>query len=195
MSARLTRRSFAGGLALMSFGVPQAWAQGFAGLGRDAGTFAPVVPGHSLAFPADHGPHPQFRIEWWYLTANLTDAAGNAYGVQWTLFRQAKAPSTQDSGWATPQIWMGHAGVTSATAHHAAETFARGGIGQAGVTATPFRAWIDAWEMRGLDDFSDMNVAPLEVSAAAENFSYRLRLDAKRALVLQGDAGYSRKSV
>jgi predicted secreted hydrolase len=104
------------------------------------------------------------------------------------------APSTQDDGWATPQIWMGHAAVTSATTHHSAETFARGGIGQAGVTATPFRAWIDAWEIRGDDGFSDLNVAPLDVTASAENFSYRLRLDAKQPLVLQGDAGYSRKS-
>ncbi|MGC8170070.1 lipocalin-like domain-containing protein, partial [Salmonella enterica] len=73
-------------------------------------------------------------------------------------------------------------------------TFARGGIGQAGVTATPFHAWIDAWEMRGLDNFIDVNVAPLNVTASAENFSYRLRLDAKQPLVLQGEAGYSRKS-
>ncbi len=194
MSARLTRRSFAGGLALMSLTAPRAMAQGFAGLGRDSGDFAPVVPGRTLTFPADHGPHPGFRIEWWYLTANLADASGNAYGVQWTLFRQAMAPGAQDSGWATPQIWMGHAAVTSATTHHSAETFARGGIGQAGVTATPFRAWIDAWEMRGLDGFSDMNVAPLDVAASAKNFSYRFRLDAPRPLVLQGDAGYSRKS-
>ena len=194
MSVRLTRRSFAGGLALASLVSPPAWAQGFAGLGRDADGFASVLPGRALTFPTDHGPHPQFRIEWWYLTANLTDAAGNAYGVQWTLFRQAMAPSMRDSGWATPQVWMGHAGVTSATAHHAAETFARGGIGQAGVTATPFHAWIDAWEMRGIDGFADDTVAPLDITASAENFSYRLRLDARRHLVPQGDAGYSRKS-
>ena len=31
------------------------------------------------------------------------------------------------------------------------QAFARGGIGQAGVDAKPFHAWIDAWEMRGLD--------------------------------------------
>lgn len=194
MSARLTRRSVVGGLALMGLGAPRALAQGFAGLGRDADGFAPVLPGRALTFPTDHGPHPEFRIEWWYLTANLTDASGHAYGAQWTLFRQAMAPSTQDSGWATPQVWMGHAGVTSATVHRSAETFARGGIGQAGVTATPFRAWIDAWEMRGLDGFSDINVAPLAVSASAETFSYRLRLDAEQPLVLQGNAGYSRKS-
>lgn len=194
MSAKLTRRGFVGGLAFISLGAPRAMAQGFAGLGRDADGFAQVVPGRALTFPADHGAHPEFRIEWWYLTANLTDAAGQAYGAQWTLFRQAMAPSKEDSGWTTPQIWMGHAAVTSATAHRSAETFARGGIGQADATATPFRAWIDAWEMRGADGFSDMNVAPLDVSASAENFSYRLRLDATQPLVLQGDAGYSRKS-
>ena len=178
----------------MGLAPPRAMAQGFAGLGRDADGFASVVPGRVLTFPADHGPHPEFRIEWWYLTANLTDASGNAYGAQWTLFRQAMAPDMHESGWATPQIWMGHAAVTSATAHRSAETFARGGIGQAGVTATPFHAWIDAWEMRGLDNFIDVNVAPLNVTASAENFSYRLRLDAKQPLVLQGEAGYSRKS-
>ncbi|RYX88841.1 MAG: iron ABC transporter permease [Bradyrhizobiaceae bacterium] len=194
MSARLTRRSFVSGLAITGLGVPHAWAQGFAGLGSDADGFAQVVPGRALSFPADHGPHPAFRIEWWYLTANLTDAAGNAYGAQWTLFRQAMAPGTQDNGWATPQIWMGHAAVTSATAHRSAETFGRGGIGQAGVTPTPFHAWIDAWEMRGLDGFSDMTVAPLQMTASAENFNYRLRLNAQQPLVLQGDAGYSRKS-
>src|SRR5436305_9506827 len=52
-------------------------AQGFSGLGADAGGFAQVVPGKQLVFPADHGAHPDYRIEWWYLTANLKDAQGN----------------------------------------------------------------------------------------------------------------------
>lgn len=190
----LTRRSLIGAAALLGLGGSRAFAQGFAGLGRDAEGFASVVPGRTLTFPADHGLHPDFRIEWWYLTANLADASGNAYGAQWTLFRQAMAASAQGDGWATPQIWMGHAAVTSATTHHAAENFARGGVGQAGVAAAPFRAWIDAWEMRGLDGFNDMTVAPLDVSASSADFSYRLRLDATQPLVLQGDNGFSRKS-
>lgn len=192
--SHLTRRSFASGLALLGLGGSRAVAQGFAGLGRDAEGFASVVPGRLLTFPADHGPHPDYRIEWWYLTANLSDASGNAYGAQWTLFRQAMAAGAQDDGWATPQIWMGHAAVTSATVHRAAETFARGGIGQAGVTTAPFRAWIDAWEIKAGDSFSATNIAPLDVTASGADFSYQLRLNAKQPLVLQGDAGYSRKS-
>src|SRR5260221_4853918 len=89
---------------------------------------------------------------------------------------------------------MAHAAVTSANTHRYSETFARGGVGQAGVEAKPFRAWIDSWEMRGLDGMSDTAIAPLDLKAAGADFSYALRLDADRPLVLQGDGGYSRKS-
>jgi predicted secreted hydrolase len=198
-SAPISRRALIGGLVLIGAGRATSWAQGFAGLGRDVAGFSPVVPGRQLSFPADHGPHPDFRIEWWYVTSNLRDAAGAAYGVQWTLFRQAMAPKAmapgaQQDGWASQQIWMGHAAVTGADIHRTSETFGRGGIGQAGAEARPFRAWIDSWEMRGLDAMSDMTIAPLQLTGSGVDFSYTLRLEAQRPLVLQGDAGYSRKS-
>ena len=86
---RISRRAFAGGLAWLGL-RRAARAQGFAGLGESATGFAPAIPGKTFSFPSDHGPHPDFRIEWWYVTANLVDASGSAYGAQWTLFRQAK---------------------------------------------------------------------------------------------------------
>jgi predicted secreted hydrolase len=89
---------------------------------------------------------------------------------------------------------MGHAAVTRADTHRYSETFARGGVGQAGVEADPFHAWIDSWEMRGLDGMSALNVAPIEVKASGADFGYALRLNADKLLVLEGDAGYSRKS-
>jgi predicted secreted hydrolase len=196
MSAELhiSRRAFAAGLVTLAVGRKASLAQGFAGLGSDAGGFAPVMPGRTLTFPADLGAHPEYRIEWWYLTANLTDANGAAYGAQWTLFRQAMAPGAQQEGWANQQIWMGHAAVTGAGTHRFSETFARGGVGQAGVEAKPFHAWIDAWEMRGQNGMSDITISPLDLAASGADFSYTLRLDADRPLVPQGDNGYSRKS-
>jgi predicted secreted hydrolase len=193
-SATITRRGFVGGAILTGLGG-KTFAQGFAGLGESADGFAAVVPGRAFAFPADHGPHPEFRIEWWYVTANLADSNGTAYGAQWTLFRQAIAAGPPQEGWANQQIWMGHAAVTRADTHRVSQAFARGGVGQAGVEAAPFRAWIDNWEMRALDSMHDTNVAPLELSASGPDFSYALRLDADRPLVLQGDGGYSRKSL
>ncbi|MFG3597202.1 lipocalin-like domain-containing protein [Bradyrhizobium sp. RDI18] len=193
-SGFITRRCFIGGTLLAGFGG-ETLAQGFAGLGDSADGFAPVVPGRTFAFPADHGPHPEFRIEWWYVTANLTDVSGAAYGAQWTLFRQAIAPGGPREGWANQQIWMGHAAVTREDTHRFSQTFARGGVGQAGVEANPFHAWIDAWEMRALDSVNDDNIAPLELKASGADFSYTLRLDEDRPLVLQGEGGYSRKSL
>jgi predicted secreted hydrolase len=193
-SGPITRRGLIGGALVAGF-TTRAFAQGFAGLGEAADGFAPVVPGRPFTFPGDHGPHPAFRIEWWYVTANLVDAGGTAYGAQWTLFRQAIASGPPQEGWANQQIWMGHAAVTRADTHRYAQTFARGGIGQAGVEAIPFHAWIDSWTMRGLEPLSDTKIAPLELRASGADFSYALRLDADRPLVLQGEAGYSRKSL
>jgi predicted secreted hydrolase len=177
--------------ALFVIAAPPASAQGFAGLGEGAEDFAPVTPGVPLSFPEDYGAHPGHRIEWWYVTANLADAEGTRYGVQWTLFRQALTPGPQRAGWASQQMFMGHAAVTSASTHVFAETLGRGGIGQAGVEAAPFRAWIDDWSLasEGGEGLSD-----LAMTAAGDGFSYQLHLTTDLAPVPQGEEGYSRKS-
>src|SRR5262249_43974021 len=194
MSAdRISRRAFAGGLATVAL-PRRAFAQGYAGLGDKADGFAQVAPGKVFSFPADHGPHPDFRIEWWYLTANLVDGNGAACGLQWTLFRQATQAGLEAEGWANQQVWMGHAAVTPADTHRFNEIFARGGVGQAGVEAKPFAAWIDDWEMKGTERTDDRSLAPLTLKASGLDFSYTLTLESDRPVVLQGDGGFSRKS-
>lgn len=169
----------------------QAAAQGFAGLGTDAEGFAVPDPAVAPAFPADHGPHPDYRIEWWYLTANLKGEDGTDYGVQWTLFRSALAPGEAE-GWRSPQVWMGHAALTTPESHRVSERLARGGIGQAGVSAAPFSAWIDDWRMRARPDGE--GVRALDLAASGTDFAYDLKLTAEGPLVLQGRNGYSVKS-
>jgi len=166
-----------------------AHAQGYAGLGSEAEGFDVPQRGVQLSFPQDHGPHPDFRIEWWYLTANLEAADGTDYGIQWTLFRSALAPGTAE-GWQSPQIWMAHAAVTAADQHLFAERIGRGGIGQAGVSAEPFEAWIDSWQMRSTGEALEN----MELHAAGETFSYDLQLSEDGPLVLHGENGYSVKS-
>lgn len=173
-------------------GSPQA--QGFAGLGSEAEGFALPVPGVQLEFPRDHGPHPDYRIEWWYVTANLKGSDGQDYGAQWTLFRSAAAPH-EGEGWSSPQIWMGNAALTTPERHFSAERLARGGIGQAGVTAAPFSAWIDEWELKTRQTSShEDQISHLEMSASGTDFRYRLDLQANGPIVPQGDNGYSVKS-
>ncbi len=187
MSARPTRRATLGGLVALA--ASPALGQGFAGLGAAAEGFAEVRRDRPLRFPADHGAHPDFRIEWWYVTANLRGADGAAYGVQWTLFRQALAPGGGGEGWDAQQLWMGHAAATSASVHHAEERFARGGVGQAGVIGAPFEAWIDDWRLTG-----DADLATVRLRAAGRAFAYDLTLEAGGPLVLHGDNGFSLKS-
>jgi predicted secreted hydrolase len=169
-----------------------AAAQGFADMGRPTEGFSLPARG-PFRFPEDHGPHNDFRIEWWYLTATLTGPDGTDYGAQWTLFRSAQAPFEAE-GWASPQLWMGHAAVTTPKHHFVAERLARGGIGQAGVTAAPFAAWIDDWQMVSRAAPGGDALSAIDLTASGPEFSYRLALDAAGPLVPQGEGGYSVKS-
>lgn len=171
-------------LVVMLCAASPVFAQGFAGLGDTVDGFALPDPDTRFSFPEDHGAHPEFRIEWWYVTANLTDEKGIEYGIQWTLFRNAMAPG----GAAADQAWMGHAGVSTPDGHFYAERLARGGIGQAGVTAAPFDAFIDEWRMAGptLNDIT--------LTAQSDQFRYDLSLSADRPFVPQGAHGFSVKS-
>ena len=163
-----------------------AMAQGFAGLGTQVEGFAEVAPEPDFSFPRDHGPHNDFRIEWWYLTANLVDADGTPYGLQWTLFRAALAPEGGE-GWNSAQLWMGHAAVTTQSDHYVSERLARGGVGQAGVVADPFEAWIDDWALIG-------DWETLRMTARGEEFAYDMDLTSRGPLIFHGQDGYSVKS-
>jgi predicted secreted hydrolase len=185
------RRGFLAGFAALM--AARAQGQGFAGLGSDVWGFALPDPARRFDFPADHGAHDAFRIEWWYLTASLSGPDGTPYGIQWTLFRTALNPG-QGEGFQSPTLWMGHAAVTSATAHHVAERLARGGVGQAGVTATPFHAWIDEWAMTSSAGPTEDALDKMTLTARGADFSFDLTLQATGPLVAHGQNGYSVKS-
>lgn len=180
-------RLFALALALLPPLLAQA--QGFGGLGADAPGFDIPKPGTPILFPKDHGAHPAFRTEWWYLTANLAGADGASYGVQWTLFRHG-LEAGKGEGWDDRNIFMAHAAATSASEHLFAQDIARGGVGQAGVETAPFKAWIDDWSFEALDDA----FTRARVSARDPRFSYALTLAGGGPFVLQGDKGFSRKA-
>ena len=178
--------------------VGPAVAQGYGGLGTQAHGFDVPSRATSMQFPKDHGSHPGFRIEWWYLTANLQSDDGTNYGIQWTLFRSALQPPSatpleRTSNWSAQQLWMGHAAVTTPTAHYVSETRARGVLGLAGVQSTPFKAWINDWQLTARSP-EEKTINHLGVSASGERFSYQLDLTATGPLIFHGDKGYSVKS-
>lgn len=150
-------------------------------------------PGQPIRFPQDHLAHPDYRIEWWYLTANLTDAEGQSYGVHWTLFRTALRPGADPEGLTSNQMWMAHSAIHTSTGHHYEERFARGGIGQAGVGLTDagqFDAWLDDWQLLGTADAP----VPGRLVTTVGDITIQLDWQADLPWVLHGDNGFSQKS-
>ena len=156
--------------------------------------FSQVLPGKTIDFPRDHYPHNKFKIEWWYLTGNLESRNGDEYGVHWTLFRQAMNPNSNSSGWQSNQTWMAHAAMSTPQGFSFSQRFARGGIGQAGVSNlshdATFEAWIDDWTWQS----ESQSPFPARLSASTEGGSFDLLLEAKSGWVLQGSDGFSQKS-
>jgi predicted secreted hydrolase len=156
--------------------------------------YAEVKRGVPLIFPQDHFPHPDYRIEWWYMTANLKDQQGQDWGLQWTLFRQSLSPDANLEGWDSDQIWMAHAAVTTPDKHFFAQRFSRGGIDQAGVNqltgSNGFDAWIDDWRWQSASD----TLFPSTLEFNVGDHKVSLELNSKDDWVLNGDAGFSQKS-
>ena len=87
----------------------------------------------TFKFPADHGPHPDFRNEWWYLTGNLDGEGGERFGFELTIFRFALTPAaaaSNPSGWHANQVYIGHMAITDVANEqfHVAERYSRGSL-------------------------------------------------------------------
>jgi predicted secreted hydrolase len=181
-------RSPGGGEVRATFSAASALA------GGDTAGFARAVAPRDLVFPEDHGAHPRYRTEWWYLTGNLEDEGGRRFGYQLTFFRNALRPEPvgRRSAWDTNQLWMAHFALTDVEGgtHRAAERLGRGAVGIAGAETEPFRVWLEDWELRG--EGAD-GVFPLRLRAREGEWAVDLVLSRGKPLVLQGDRGHSRK--
>jgi predicted secreted hydrolase len=148
-----------------------------------------VAPGPPPAFPRDHGSHPAFRTEWWYVTGWIADAAGNGYGVQVTFFRHRPGIAEANaSAFAPKQLVFAHAALADPRLGRLRhdQRAARAVLGLAGAAEDATRAWIDDWS---LAQEGDDYVAKIP----ARDFTLDLRFTPAQPVLVQGDAGYSRK--
>ena len=146
-----------------------------------------------FVFPDDHGPHPEYALEWWYYTGNLKTSEGGRFGYELTFFRRGVGTGAvaRSSEWATEQIYFAHFALTDVEKgeFYAFERFSRDALGLAGASATPFRVWIEDWSVSGGDD----GVLPMRLKASDENVSIDLILNNEKPIVLHGEGGYARK--
>jgi predicted secreted hydrolase len=162
-------------------------------LGSDADpAFARALTPRAFVFPQDHGPHPEFRNEWWYLTGNLDSEDGQRFGFELTIFRFALAPAAPEStsAWRTNQVYIAHLAVTDAEndEFYVAQRYSRGAVGLAGAQSDPLRVWIDDWEIARTESGS------WRLLAVDDAIGIDLEVTAMKPPVLNGIDGLSQKS-
>jgi len=156
---------------------------------RAAGDYPQVRAGTLLQFPRDHGSHPQFRNEWWYITGWLRTQEGRELGVQVTFFRnRPRVAEGVASRFAPEQLLFAHAALSDPGAgklHHD-QRAARAGFGLAEAQEGRTDVTIEDWSLK-------TSGTAYAAEVAARDFGYRLRFEPTQAPLLQGERGVSRK--
>ena len=155
-----------------------------------------VTAPKAFEFPRDHGPHPSFRHEWWYVTGHLDTPSGQPFGFELTFFRFAlkplgAAPSEPQSAWRSRQIYMAHFAVSDINAKQfiVSEHFARDALGLAGAQADPFRVSLADWSLAATPDSKSWRLI-----AADKNYALEIEMDPAAQIILNVDACFSRKA-
>ena len=154
-----------------------------------AASFPEVELGHRLEFPRDYGSHPAFRNEWWYITGWLDWSGAPSLGFQITFFRNRPGMAEDNpSRFAPRELLFAHAALADpglGRLRHD-ERAAREGFDLAGAREGDTAVWIGDWslERRG---------GAYRTRIAARDFGFELEFTPTQAVLLEGDAGVSRK--
>jgi predicted secreted hydrolase len=159
---------------------------------------SPVVPGVALRFPQDYGSHPDFGVEWWYLTGWLNADSGEQLGFQVTFFRsKVRDAPDNPSAFAAQQLLIAHCAISD-PAHGRLwqdQRVRRAGMGLAEAQRPDTKVWIDDWklERQGHQGRSQSQGDSYQTDIAAEDFALQLSLTVTEPVLLNGVNGYSQK--
>ncbi|MBU2758883.1 lipocalin-like domain-containing protein [Acidithiobacillus sulfurivorans] len=142
-----------------------------------------------LHFPNAYGRHPDFPIEWWYITGWLKDRSGHPLGFQLTFFRVRPAKV-----WANPsafnarQLIFAEAAISDPAIGHllTAQRIARSGLGLAGADQNHTQVWIRHW-------FLQQTPSGYRAVIQGKNMGYRLHFKITQPALLEGPHGISQK--
>jgi predicted secreted hydrolase len=183
-------------LALLGAAVAAAAAaaDGVLPFDNAGGQFEQALTPREFEFPRDHGAHPTFAHEWWYLTGHLSAASGERFGFELTFFRIALARAVTDaaadaSHWRAQQMYVAHFAVTDIDRgqFHFQERSARDALGLSGAEADPLRVWLDDWSLA-------LTGPRWQIQAAMQGYALDVQMSAEVAPVLNGERGLSQKS-
>ena len=154
-----------------------------------AADYAAARAGVPLVFPRDHGSHPVFRTEWWYITAWLKDASGQELGVQVTFFRnRPRVAEASASRLAARQLLFAHAALADPALGRLEhdQRAGRAGLELAEARQGDANVWIDDWVLRREGEVFIARIP-------ARGFELQLEFRQTQPVLLQGEGGFSRK--
>lgn len=141
-------------------------------------------------FPKDHGSHPQFRTEWWYLTGNLWDVSKKSFGYQLTFFRQGILYEVNNPNhpWTIRDVYLAHFTLTDVASDQFwfSDRVSRKGPGLSGATEDGMDIWLLNW-------MAKMEGNKIKVEARHQNMELSLVLTPRKSLVFHGKNGLSQK--
>lgn len=154
----------------------------------DGAGFASVDGDRAFQFPTDHGAHPEFRSEVWYITGNLEDEEGRLFGFQVAFFRLRLVPEAieRESAWGANQVFRAHFALTDASQGRFAseERFSRTALGLSGMDESPVRVWLENWSLDSADNHAGQDRFLLRASSGG--IDLELELVAAKPPVLPG---------
>jgi predicted secreted hydrolase len=149
-----------------------------------------AAKGYQFAFPRDHASHPDYKLEWWYYTGNLSAVDGRRFGFQVTFFRVGVDNSPANpSRWSVRDLFVTHLAVSDVKGqrYRYTERLSRGGPGLAGAAADRYQVWNEDWTA-SLDDAEHHVLRALSDRAGID-----LVLEQGKAPVVHGLEGISQK--
>jgi predicted secreted hydrolase len=142
-----------------------------------------------MRFPRDAGSHPEFRIEWWYVTGWLNESAAHPLGFQITFFRgRPNLRQDNPSAFTPHQVIIAHAALSDPELGHLihVQRAARAVFELAGAARDDTRVWIDDWTLEHRD-------RDYRARIPAGELQFDLALTPSQPPLLQGNGGMSRK--
>jgi predicted secreted hydrolase len=172
-----------------------AGAAGLTGLALPAMVPAEVraQASQGLQFPRDYGSHPELATEWWYITghARTTGDAPREFGFQLTFFRsRVQAAQSLRSAFAARQLIFAHAAITDLQGQRQVhdQRIARAGMGVATASEHDTDVHLRDWHLQ-----RDAGSGRYRARLPASDFGLALDFAPTQPVLLQGDAGHSRK--
>jgi len=152
-------------------------------------------PDYEPSFPADHGAHRKYGLEWWYWIGHLkTESGEKEFGFQSTVFRVAGDPNesnnSESNAFGNKQLFLAHAALSNLSSKQYLHNE---------------RVVREGWQARASTDTLGLDVAGIHASMAPDGKSHTLHtrypnggileltLTPTKPLIRFGDRGLSRK--